>query len=293
MTRYTGVRLKDQISVEKLFTVHYFEYPKNFSFPGEAHDFWEFVYVDKGEMDAQAGDEHYHLKQGEAIFHKPDEFHKHSANHRVAPNVFILSFVCNSSQMQFFENKILYIPEKLRPLISSILAESRNTFEMPFNEVELKQMKFKDDGIIGGQQMIRTYLEQFLILLLRSGKQNYEPVYSADENLESRMAEKIADTIEKSLYGNKITVTDICTAHGYSKAYLSRIFKDNMGCTMTEYMSKVKINEAKRLIREKGMNFTQISDALSFSNPLYFSRVFRRVTGMSPSEYRKSVNLSV
>ena len=56
-----------------------------------------------------------------------------------------------------------------------------------------------------------------------------------------------------------------------------------------EYILKKKIGEAKRLIREDKLNFTQISDVLCFDNPHYFSTVFKRVTNMTPSEYKNSV----
>ncbi len=78
----------------------------------------------------------------------------------------------------------------------------------------------------------------------------------------------------------------------YSKAYLSKIFKAYCGYSMGEYLILLKIEKAKQLIREKEFNFTQISDMLAFSNPLYFSRVFRRVTGMSPREYLNSVKIN-
>ena len=48
---YKSVNLEDTISIENLFTIHYFEYMSDFSFAGESHDFWEFVFVDKGEID--------------------------------------------------------------------------------------------------------------------------------------------------------------------------------------------------------------------------------------------------
>jgi len=50
-----------------------------------------------------------------------------------------------------------------------------------------------------------------------------------------------------------------------------------------------KIQEAEKLISEKKYNFTQISDMLSFDNSHYFSRVFKRISGMTPTEYKNSV----
>lgn len=290
-TKYIGHKIPNILPVDEIDTIHYFELDKNFQSRGETHDCWEFVYVDKGVVVAEADGVRHVLGQGDGIFHKPDEYHTHSANKIVAPNIFIITFVCKSPSMAYFQGRVLHIPEKLRSLIASILSESHKTFEMPFNQVYLREMKVKHDGVIGGLQMIRTYLEQFLILLLRNENLEQKSVFSTRENMEGHLAHQMAKTIESGVYGAKMTVEDICNSHGYSRAYLSRIFKDNHGCTMTEYMSRVKIDEAKRLMREQSMNFTQISDALSFSNPLYFSRVFKRVTGMSPTEYCKSIKI--
>lgn len=53
--RYDSLCLKRAFNVERIYSVHYFEFSKDYTFPGEAHDFWEFVYVDKGEIIATAG----------------------------------------------------------------------------------------------------------------------------------------------------------------------------------------------------------------------------------------------
>ena len=60
---------------------------------------------------------------------------------------------------------------------------------------------------------------------------------------------------------------------------------------MADYFIKKKIEYAKRLIRENKYNFTEISDRLSFDNPQYFSRVFKRVTGITPTAFRNTLFL--
>ena len=67
---YESIVLKDEITVRKIYTIHYFEYMKNFEFPGETHDFWELQCVDKGEIKVL---DHV-LKAGQVIFHKPMNF---------------------------------------------------------------------------------------------------------------------------------------------------------------------------------------------------------------------------
>ncbi|MEG2044897.1 MAG: AraC family ligand binding domain-containing protein, partial [Clostridia bacterium] len=71
---YIGTKLEEKISIKKLYTIHYFEYSKNYVFTGEAHNFWEMMFVDKGEVIVTAKDKTYKLKTGEMIFHEPNEF---------------------------------------------------------------------------------------------------------------------------------------------------------------------------------------------------------------------------
>ena len=58
-----------------------------------------------------------------------------------------------------------------------------------------------------------------------------------------------------------------------------------------EYHKRIKLEKAKQLIREGTHNFTQICDSLGFSSPQYFSKLFKRYTGLTPSEYASSVKL--
>ena len=87
-------------------------------------------------------------------------------------------------------------------------------------------------------------------------------------------------------------VNDLCVALGYSKSYLSKLFHEQTGETIANFAILQKIKRAKQLIRDGNLNFTQISDKLSFDNPQYFSRVFKRVTGMTPSEFKSSLDFN-
>ena len=90
--RFKSLELEEIIQIQKIVTIHYFEYMNDYSFPGEKHDFWEFLCVDKGEVDVIAGDKSYTLRKGQIVFHKPNEFHTVKANGRIAPNLVVVSF---------------------------------------------------------------------------------------------------------------------------------------------------------------------------------------------------------
>lgn len=286
---YVKHQIVNLFSISKIVTIYYFEFGKDYRSRGESHDFWEFVYADKGEVIVTADKQEIVLKQGEGYFHKPNEYHKLSANSVTAPNVFIISFVCNSKSMDFFRNKKIRVQQKWKHYISAIIEEGKETFGRPVHDPGFMGLSLKENGRIGCQQMVKTYLEQFLISVLRSETAVAETrIFPTRETMENHLVSEIIRIIEGALYA-QLSVTEICEKLSYSKAYLSRIFKLYSGYSMTEYLTLLKVEKAKQLIREKDYNFTQISDMLAFSNPLYFSRVFKRVTGMSPRDYMNSV----
>ena len=82
---------------------------------------------------------------------------------------------------------------------------------------------------------------------------------------------------------------DICQEFGYSRSYLSSFFRKETGESLVSAFSRMKIDRAKEMIREKKYNFSEISERLSFSSIHYFSRRFKAISGMTPSEYAQSV----
>ena len=283
---YIKHKIANVISINKIVTIHYYELDKSFYFEGESHNFWEMVYVDAGEVEIDADNKHYHLKQGDVIFHKPNEFHTLKAAGRAA-NVFVISFVCSSKAMSFFKGKTIPAPAKIKRNISALIEEYMETFNAMYAQ-DIKLI-IKDNPPIGGQQMIRIHLEQLLIMLIRNEQDNRETkLFPSKESLENYLATQMIGLIDENIY-KKITVEQICEKLNYSRTYLSKIFKASTGYTILEYILMRKVREAKHLIREGKYNFTQISDMLMFDNPHYFSTVFKRMTNITPSEYKDSV----
>ncbi|HIX29139.1 MAG TPA: helix-turn-helix transcriptional regulator [Candidatus Blautia stercoravium] len=87
----------------------------------------------------------------------------------------------------------------------------------------------------------------------------------------------------------KLTVTDICSAFALSRSALQSLFHEKKNCGVMDYFNHMKIERAKEIIRNGNMNFTEISYFLSYSSLQYFSKQFKKITGMSPMEYCSSV----
>ena len=106
-TKYTMHRLKRVITITHIINISYYKFPKNFVFGGEAHDFWEFIYIDKGEMIITAGEQDYLLKAGELAFHKPREFQIARKRQNTGER-HVIAFVSKSRAMRYFHDKICF-----------------------------------------------------------------------------------------------------------------------------------------------------------------------------------------
>ena len=276
------------INVEKIMSIFYYEFANNFYNYGEVHDYWEIVYVDKGEVSVTAGDKKLVISQGQAVFHKPNEFHNITANHIVAPNVFIISFECRSDEMKYFEEKVLNIPKKLRKIITLIIEETNQTCHFPLLMNQMRQDEFYKIAPKGSMQMIKLYLEQFLILLLRQDESAKMQESFDEEDSRGELVRKIISYLEDHIYQD-FSVYNLCCDFNYSKAYLCKIFKRTTGRSILEYYINLKMIEARRMIREGTLNIAQIAQRLGYESPQYFSRSFKHVVGMGPQEYKNSV----
>lgn len=284
MARYVTTRPKAEIEVSKIVTVHNYEYGPDFSFLGESHDFWELVYIDRGSVEITRDGEGVVLSQGQAIFHKPNEFHTIRSLDS-APNFFVISFVSPSPAMARFERMVVELRRAHKNLLAEIIGEAERCYVIPKNDPDLRRLTRRPDAPLGSEQLIKIYIEELLIFILRSlgdAGARHLPEPMADE---LPLVTAIKDYLEARREEN-VTVHDVCLAFGYGKSYLSRIFRAHTGHSIAAYATARKISRAKELIRDGKMNFAEISAHLAFDNPQYFSRVFRRTTGMTPTEYK-------
>ena len=291
MDGYRPTALQRVLDITHIVTVHYFEYAKDYVFEGEQHDFWELLYVDKGEVEVMAGDTGYRLQRGEMIFHKPGEFHNVFANGVVAPNLVVIAFVCTSPAMTYFEEKVVRAGEDERGLLARIVSEARDAFSTPLDNPRTTQMQRASSSAFGSEQMIGILLEEMLLRMVRRGAERDSQVRvssSVKQRSDNDTVKRIIAYMEENLYGN-LNFTDICRFSAQSATNLKTIFKAVTGMGVMEYYRMLKIELAKTLLREGTGNITQVADQLGYGSVHYFSRYFKQATGMTPSEYTLSI----
>ncbi len=216
MNEYIRTELKQPVVIENIITVHYFEYTKNFAFSGEAHDFWEIVFADKGDLYITAGNSEFLLRQGQMFIHRPMEFHNIRCDGKTASNSVIVTFSCAAAELFAVAGSILRCGDETRDILAAIISEAKKTF-------------------------------------------------------------------------SDISFSDICTKFSLSASVVKKLFSEKLGCGAMEFFSNCKIERAKQLIREDSCNITEIAETLSYSSVYYFSRAFKKSTGMTPTEYAASV----
>ena len=279
-------------SVEKIITIFRMNFASDFICEGETHNFWEMLYVDSGEVMCTAGKRRFLMKAGEVTFHKPNEYHTFSGTGKSDAIVSVISFECASGEMDYFDGKIVCLNHEEKTFFTALMTEGLLAFEMEVpNDPLVQRLNKRQDAPLGSSQALKNLLEVFLIRLRRNTEivpKNERYSYKIGGVEVSREVKEIVDILKENLYG-RITVTEIAAQTFKSVSTVNNIFSTYQKGGIIRYFNYMKIEEAKRLIRETELSLTQISEQLAFDTPQYFSRCFRLFAEQSPQEYKREL----
>lgn len=135
----------------------------------------------------------------------------------------------------------------------------------------------------GYKLMLQSISTELSVEILRQSIVDYnnESVYKNDI--------KKAVAFLEERYQDNITLDDIAREVNISPYHLLRVFKSETGKTPFEFLTDIKIQNAKRLMGNKKFNMTEISGLCGFSNASHFSFVFKKKTGFTPSQFKKEI----
>lgn len=143
--------------------------------------------------------------------------------------------------------------------------------------------------IIQEMQLCRPRFEELISLLLRNIfiliSRNLIGANRADNSLENEV--ELAMHYFRENYRSEINVEDYALSRGMSASNFYRVFKQISGSTPLQYILKLRLSNAQNLLENSNLTIAEIASAVGYENPLYFSRLFHKHIGVSPSEYRK------
>ncbi len=280
---YIRHTISSLINVHKIITIHYADFDKNFNYEGESHDFWELLYVVRGEVYLETKTKTRLLREGEIIFHKPNEFHRHYCNGVTSPRLFIVTFVCHSGAMKVFRGLHTHLPPSALPVLTHFITEAKETFSLPKYDPHMRGLVLAEHTPPGGQQMVKLNLEMLLILLLRESERT---VFTSKDAWEQKLADEVIEYLTQHRQ-DSVCLADLCHYTHRSKTLLCSTFKHATGFSIMEYLNKMRIEKAKELLLNSGRSISEAAELSGFENAYYFSRVFKKLENKSPREFLK------
>ncbi|MBQ2897166.1 MAG: helix-turn-helix transcriptional regulator [Clostridia bacterium] len=278
-------KFKKAVNVSKIANIHYFEFTGKYETFKDKHEFRELVYVDSGKIRVESENFSGVLGAGRFVIHKEGEVHSLICFKDAAPSVIIIGFECFSPELDGFAYRDTPLSETNQRLLADIIKEGRTVFMPPYDQPNVKDMKKRKNYPFGADQMIKLKLETLLIELVRSAE---TVSFDTDKSAVNPKLEEIYNYINEN-FRLSITLDELCFLCGTNKTTLCSTFKNAYGDTIVNYINKLRIKEAKKLLREGNLNLTQIAERTGFSSVHYFSRLFKQRENMSPTEYIKTV----
>ena len=280
--KYVSKKLADSLRVSGIVNLHFFEFGKDFSTVGERHPFYELVFINSGKMFVASEDYTGYLNKNEMIIHRCDTEHSLRCDSDGNLTVIIIGFESESELLDVFSKAPLVLSDHLIKKLAEIIKEGRNVFMPPFN-IPVYDMKKRKNPLFGSEQLLRMLLEYFLISLVRE--------YSLNENAEDSKESSVAiNEVIDYVSGNcleKITIDELAFLFRTNRSTLCKEFKRVTGKSVVEFINGKKTEIAKRKITESRDTFTQIAEEMKFESIHYFTNFFKKMTGYTPSEYRK------
>ena len=281
---YKLKKFKQAITVSRIANIHYFEFANNYHTESDKHPFRELIYVDSGELIVQSEGFSDKLCENQMIIHKALEPHSLCCTEGTAPSVIIIGFECLSHELDRFSAEPVTLSTPLQRVLTEIIRESRTVFLPPYDLPGTKDMKKRADYPFGADQMIKIKLESLLISLIRGEATDS----SVDSDSSGEGIAKVYAYIKEN-YCQSINLDELCFLYGTNKTTLCKSFKEAYGCTIINFINERRIKHAKELMRSGKFSITEISQLSGFSSVHYFSRVFKKLERLSPTDYMKTI----
>ena len=244
----------------------------------------EITYVQKGTMCYKVNHMVYHLKEGDIVFNNSGALHSGTMENQKDCAYIPVTF---DSRLiyGFFQSTVnsKYVDPVIQDsMLPAICIDQSEPWHKPFREyllriIDLDEKKpdfYELDITICLQSMWRLLLEHI----------TYEPQASRENSLEYDRIKKILSYIEEN-YQNKITLNDIAGHIHLCESECTRLFKRHMNTTLFAFLQEYRIERSLEFLQDD-QPVSAVADKAGFSDPNYYSKVFAKIKGCSPREYR-------
>jgi len=170
-----------------------------------------------------------------------------------------------------------YIKEKYTNCII-IFITAYDRFDYAIEAIHIKAFDY----------LLKPWKEERLFELINTAIENVRSMQKTDSIVHSQK-DVIKDYIDRN-YKKDISAKDVAGILGYSDVYFSKVFKQLFDDNFINYLTKIRIDRAKVLLKDVSFNIKEIGKSVGYADSNYFTKVFKRSIGISPSEYRNRHN---
>lgn len=248
------------------------------------HDCYELYYLYSGERYYFIQDKTYHVTSGSFVLIHPNEIHRTGNLGNFGYDRMLIHF--NKELLEDY----LAVEASVNPyknLEEEVHLISLEPQEQNFIETLLHIM---EEEYNKNNQRENTYIKLTLLqllLFLNNCKPNRQDAALTEINSTQKLMFEILGYINNN-FSKNITLESISEKYFLSTYYFSRTFKEVTGFHFVEYLNNVRIKEAKKLLLNSTLTITEIASVTGFNSNTHFGRVFKQITGCSPSAYKKN-----
>lgn len=259
------------IQIKEIFAYYYQVRNANYSFPGETHPMWELSFIDNGELESSIDNEMYTLSNFDIMLYGPDQYHTQSTLNNKSCSYLTIMFDMECSHPELITNRVFHANRDIHNALNSFIKVSNN------------QIYYDTDLMI-------CYLNELIIKLFQYDFLLSTPIASTpmQQKFENELLNEIIIYINENIF-TALTIEEICQQFSISRSSLQTLFKNNLNIAPKQYISDLKLNKSKVLIKESVYTISEISNKLGFASIHYFSRKFKQQFGITPTDYAKTI----
>jgi AraC-like DNA-binding protein/mannose-6-phosphate isomerase-like protein (cupin superfamily) len=277
-----GGMLPDVQASFRIFAAHQRKVDAQWSFPEHHHPMFELNLVLQGSQHMRVSGNAFIQKQGELVWIHPNELHASLG----AVDGGTMEYVCvhlevtdpwlrqQMSQIgQTLHSSGSPMESLLRPILTDLAQMARENASNGLSlQLQTMHASFR----------IFTAISEVLLLEVKATSQRKE-----DSSLASQLATLIEREVSSTLDGDEpFRITQIAKQLGYSPTHCNRVFHKAYGVSPRQYLSTIKLRQAKLMLMNSSLSIEHIADKLGYKDLSQFSKQFKRWTNLSPTAYR-------
>ena len=235
---------------------------------------WQLLYVASGKAHFYIKDQEVIVTAGNMVLYQPKQEMHYEYFGKDKPEVYWVHFTGGQVRSILKRHDV--------PMDNNVFYVGNSpTYGYLFKEMILELQTCR----VGYEALLSMYLEQIFVLVQRS-RLDKSPVVSS--HLQEEMG--IARRYFQEHYNEDINIEEYALSRNMSVSYFLKKFKEVTTKSPMQYILGIRISNAVSLLESTDYNVTEISTIIGYDNPLYFSRIFKKQKGVSPSDYRKQLS---